>query len=80
MKETAMKFLTWISGGLTIASLLHWIPIIFGAGGAVLWFGVAYYKFTQGRIDKHKSALDDQKSAIELQIAELHLKHLKDKS
>jgi hypothetical protein len=61
-----MKFLTWIGGSATIAGILHLIPILFGAGGAVLWFGVAYYKFKQARAED--------------KLAELLLKREQDKS
>lgn len=73
MKETLMKFLTWVSGSMTLAAILKLIPIIFGAAGAIVWFMVAVYAAQGKRLDK-------QRKAIQVEIAALHLKREQEKS
>jgi hypothetical protein len=78
MKEMIAKFITWLSGVMTVASILHWIPIGCGIIASILWMAVAYYKRHQSKNEDLKSDFEKRKAAIELQIAELQLKDFKD--
>jgi hypothetical protein len=78
MKESFVKLLTWLSATVTVASIIHALPIIFGIIGSFLWMGVAYYKRHQSRTEDERETIEKKRSAVELQIAELQLKRLQD--